>query len=561
MKKLLFLLLLPLTLIAQDFKVGMNYGANANVGEEIELKFELFPPSGQTMPATFLKFDVQWNNKLLEYVSHTFDPYNYLTGEQNNRSHWDGYKFNPNYDYFTYNLYQQFLWWESGASNAGTSSYLTDSDFSVNRYTIQASEDINLYDAVVTIKFKILDRQGTGYPDYTSAFQINWADLRDNRDGTIHQLTSTNHQIGGLDPGGVGAGDITVNLNVPHSNKADYTYDIFSSTQLEGVDYDNDGVIDDYWPKEGETPVYQGNFNSNGGSTVGTLTLDEEYWIHSYVNQNPEWLDDVVTVTDAYKIFQYSLDTDINGGGGIDWEYHIQNILGEVTEDQQVNFDDSYEVLAHINGVQTSANVTSVANGAFNLSSLMGVYGVIEESTSWRLFTPTDNNKTFTLGHGLRGDVDFSHSTEPTAAGSQNAQQSASSARMAIVANRNVETHDLDISSTLVDGKVVMNINLESEGLVGAQFTIKYDDTILSLDNVKFDTGNTMTNFATHREEQAKIYIGSLDQNGDVTIKPGVAYKLTFTPNEEIQNTSGLITFRLTEGIKADGTKVKFNIQ
>ena len=121
MKKLLFLLLLPLTLIAQDFKVGMNYGADAKVGEEIELKFELFPADGQTtMPATLLQFDVQWNNKLIQYVSHTFDPLNKLTSEQSSRSHWDGYKFNPNFDYFTYNLYQQYLWWQSGASSAGS---------------------------------------------------------------------------------------------------------------------------------------------------------------------------------------------------------------------------------------------------------------------------------------------------------------------------------------------------------------------------------------------------------------------------------------------------------
>jgi hypothetical protein len=561
MKKLLFLLLLPLTLIAQDFKVGMNFGADANVGEEIELKFELFPPNGQTeMPATFLLFDVQWNNKLLEYVSHTFDPLQKLTGEQNNRSHWDGYKFNPDSNYSESNLHRQFLWWESGASNAGSTSYSTNADFSVNRYTIQASEDINLYDAVLTIKFRVLDRQGTNYQDYSNVFQISWANLRDNRDGTVHQLTSTNHQIS-LNPGGVGAGDVTINLDVPHSNKQDYGYSIYAFSQLEGQDYDNDGVIDAYFPKPDETPVADGNFNSSGVATVAGLVLDEYSWIHTHVNQSPTWLDDVVTVTDVYKIFQYSLDTDINGGGGIDWEYKIQDILGEVTNDGQVNFDDSYELLAHINGVTTSANVTSVANGAFNLSALMDVYGLLN-GEDWHLFTPTDNNKSFTVGHGLRGDVDFSHTTVPTAAGSENAQQNAStSARMSIMQNRSVETHDLDIISRLENGKVIMEINLESEGLIGSQFTIKYDNTILTLDNVKFDTGNEMTNFATHREEQAKIYIGSLDQNGDVTIKPGLAYKLTFTPNESVQNTSGLVTFKLTEGVKADGTKVKFNIQ
>ena len=70
-----------------------------------------------------------------------------------------------------------------------------------------------------------------------------------------------------------------------------------------------------------------------------------------------------------------------------------------------------------------------------------------------------------------------------------------------------------------------------------------------------------MTNFANHKEQQAKINIGSLDQSADIAIKTGAAYKLVFTPNETLENTSGLITFKLTEGIKADGQKVKFIIQ
>jgi len=215
MKKLLFLLLLlPTIVLGQNFVVGMNYGADANVGEEIELKFELFPASGQsTMPATFLQFDVQWNNKLLEYVSHTLDPLNKLTNEQSARTHWDGYKFQYSMDYSSSQLYQQFLWWFSGAAAVGSNSYPTNSDYSVNRFTIQASEDINLYDAVLHMKFKVLDRQGTNYPNYDTVFKINWAQLKDNRDNTVHQLTSTNHTIT-LNPGGVGAGDVTLNLNI-----------------------------------------------------------------------------------------------------------------------------------------------------------------------------------------------------------------------------------------------------------------------------------------------------------------------------------------------------------
>lgn len=559
MKKLLFLLLtLPAIALAQDFKVGMNYGADADVGEEIELKFELFPPSGQsTMPGTFLRFDIQWNNKLIEYVSHTIDPLNKLSNEQSARSHWDGYKFNPDFEYFTYNLYRQFLWWFSGASAAGSNSYPTNPDYSVNRYTIQASEDINLYDAVLTMKFKILDRQGTDYQNYSGAFQINWAEFKDNRDNTVYELTSTNHQIG-LDPGGVGAGDVTLNLSIPTDYETDYEYAIYTASQLEEIDYDGDGVNDGLEPKSGETPFATGGFNGNGTTSLATLTLNEEVWVHTYVTGNPDWLDDVVTVTDVYKAFQFSLgSTDGPGGGAANWEHEVQAILGEVTNDGQVNFDDSYELLAHVNGVETSSNVTSKDNGAFNFSSLMDTYGDISEFMGARTFTATEENKSFTIGHGLRGDLDFSHSTVPTFNSSNAQSTSARNAQAySVIANRSVETEEIDLTSSLVDGQVIVDVNLDTAGLVGSQFKIVFDNNILTLDDIVYDTGSNMTNFGTVKGNV--VSFGSLDFNGDVSVDTGRPYRLIFTPNENITNTAGLVSFKIIEGVKADGTKVKF---
>ena len=559
MKKLLFLLLtLPMIALGQDFKVGMNSGADADVGEEIELKFELFPASGQsTMPATFLRFDVQWNNKLLEYVSHTLDPLNKLSNEQSARTHWDGYKFNQDLDYSSSKLYRQFLWWNGGADAVGSSSYPSNNDFSVDRFTIQASEDINLYDAVLHVKFKVLDRQGTNYQNYSGAFQINWAQLEDNRDGTVHQLTSTNNQIG-LDPGGVGAGDITLNLNIPTDYKADYNYNIYTASQVEEVDYDGDGVNDGLEPKDGEQPFAVGNFNGNGTTSLATLTLNEEVWVHTYVVGNPDWLDDVVTVTDVYKAFQFSLgSTDGPGGGSANWEHEVQAILGEVTNDNIVNFDDSYELLAHVNGVETSSNVTSKDNGAFNFSSLMDTYGDISEFMDARTFTATDNNKTFTIGHGLRGDLDFSHSTVPTFTSSDAQSTSARNAQAySIIANRSVETESIDLTSSLVDGQVIVDVNLDTAGLVGSQFKIVFDNNILTLDDIVYDTGSNMTNFGTVKGNV--VSFGSLDFNGDVSVDTGRPYRLIFTPNENITNTAGLVSFKIIEGVKADGTKVKF---
>ena len=122
-------------------------------------------------------------------------------------------------------------------------------------------------------------------------------------------------------------------------------------------------------------------------------------------------------------------------------------------------------------------------------------------------------------------------------------------------------TANLDISSELIEGEVHVSINLAEEGIVGNQFDIIYDSTVLTLKDVIFDSGNEMTNFSRHNEGLSKIFVGSLDQTGANTIKTGTPYKLVFTPNQTIQNTAGLVTFRFTEGVKADGTKVKYNIR
>lgn len=560
MKKLLSLLLMvvcTLTLSAQDFKVGMNFGADANVGDEIELKFEIFPAEGQSITATFLQFDVNWNNKLIQYVSHTIDPYSKLTNPQLNRDHWDGYKFNPDAVAQINNLTDQYNHWRFNGA------YTANQDFSVDRYTIQSTGDINLYDAVLIMKFKVLDRAATNYTDYSDIFSLSWARLEDNRTDpkTEYTVVSSNQTIS-LNPGGIGAGDVTLTLDVPHANKGDYGYSVYNFSQLEGMDWDSDGTIDSYTPKVDEVPVESGNFDSNGVATLSTLSLDELHWVHTHTTydgtSHPAWLDDVVTVTDVFKIFQFSLDSDINGGGG-SWQYKIQDILGEVTNDGKVDFDDSYELLAHINGVEVSSNVTSKDNGPFSLSALKDVYGTFG-SDDWHTFTPTESNKTFVVAHGLRGDVDFSHSTVPTAAGSewtsQNTVSKSPSRALSIINNNKVESSNLDISSRLEDGKVIVDVNVGTSGLAGTQFKINFDVNMLELEDVIYDTGNEMTNFGSIKDGVASF--GSLDYNGEKTVKVGTPYKLVFRPKQQITNTIGLVSFKISEGVKTDGTKVKF---
>ena len=247
--------------------------------------------------------------------------------------------------------------------------------------------------------------------------------------------------------------------------------------------------------------------------------------------------------------------------------------MGDVVgDDGKVDFQDSYEVMAYLQAVETgNTNRITKAGATFDKSGIEGTYGDNTESSMFLntfVLTDTDqSSKTINVAHGLVGDVNFTHSYEPTA--TEAAKSTQASARNMNVQFSSVygadplyrsEEANLDLVSQIKDdGTVEFTIELDVENLIGTQFNITYNTTVLTLDNVIFDTGNEMTNFSNIISD-GTIRVGSFDQNFSATVKTGTPYKLVFTPNEAIQNTSGLITFKVTEGVKDDGTQVKFII-
>ena len=118
---------------------------------------------------------------------------------------------------------------------------------------------------------------------------------------------------------------------------------------------------------------------------------------------------------------------------------------------------------------------------------------------------------------------------------------------------------DIDVATTLQDGKVIMDFSLTKEDLAGMQFNLKYDTSKLTFESAKFDTGNEMFNFATPKE--GKVIVGSLDRIGTARIKTGTPYRLIFTPKQTLQNTAGLVTFELTDAVNGNAKRVELNIQ
>ena len=122
-----------------------------------------------------------------------------------------------------------------------------------------------------------------------------------------------------------------------------------------------------------------------------------------------------------------------------------------------------------------------------------------------------------------------------------------------------VETAKLSVTSTLEGGKVVLTTNLTKEGLAGLEVIMNYDDSKLTLDDIIFDSGSTITNFSTHKN--GRLTFGSIDQLKTARIKVGTPYKLIFTPKTALTNTAGLFYFVLSDAVDGSGNKIDLIVE
>ena len=549
MKKFLTFLVSVLFTLSSFGQGSLNLehmsGTIQKVGDEFVMKIQYY--TGDQGDATLIQFDYEYNNKLLELTEFTWHS-DIPSGYSKTRNQWTGYKYNDRPDTDATDMDLQYQWWQT---EAGNQSYSTNQDFNVNRITIQGTSAWVNGANIIHIKFKVKDNFGTNYSDYSNVIALNWANVK-KADGSQLQVTRNgDYSLGNIQGGN--AGDVTLNLKT--ANTTGYT------------DYN-------YTIKYGDDVVKEGEFDAGGQAVVTGLENDKIYSVEVNLSELPEYLNEVVTVADLAKVFAEAIGAgDGPSGNSSTWDYHVQEVMGDVVgDDNKVDFQDSYEIMAYLQAVTTgNTNRITKAGATFDKSGIEGTYGDNSQSSMFlNTFTLTDtdqSSKTINVAHGLVGDVNFTHSYEPTA--TEAAKSTQASARNMNVQFSSVygadplyrsEEANLDLVSQIKDdGTVEFTIELDVENLIGTQFNITYNTTVLTLDNVIFDTGNEMTNFSNVISD-GTIRVGSFDQNFSATVKTGTPYKLVFTPNEAIQNTSGLITFKVTEGVKDDGTQVKFII-
>ena len=288
----------------------------------------------------------------------------------------------------------------------------------------------------------------------------------------------------------------------------------------------------------------------------------------SYTNQTDlnTLYNSVVTVSDVFIAFKELSNGGIFGNqSGLEFTSGIQYMNADVDGNGIFNEADTYKLLQHLTGVQ------SLAQNPL-LTFLMKLYSKSDydaiTKTNWNtqfnstrslfpfsLNTGTLNN-TYNVNVTWKGDVNLSHSAQQTTTGVAGNSIKTMSLSTNSISN---EVNAL-IMSENVGGKVIVTISLDplQQEVVGTQFQLNYDNTILEFQKVEFTTKGNPTNFGTDNGSYVKI--GSLITDGSTLLDKTTEYKITFVPKIGLNGILGLTSISTTDAVNKDGKSLKIKI-
>jgi hypothetical protein len=550
MKKLILFLgifMISLSSFAQlTITQSLTPATGLKVGDTITVRYNLTKGTVIKNPR-YLWFRYQFNNKALTYVSTAF---NQGTSAQTFYTGWSNYNFTPN----------------SGASDNALDlqygitpwAYTVNADWNVGQLTVQRA-DQSINGLIATQKY-ILKDQNT----YNNIFRIDLATGTD----------TTGANVGTINGGGwsslTGVVGNTSQFKVKVLFPQGYAI-TDHNVQLMKLKSDGSGDID--WT---QTPIAQLPLDASGEALFTTqVKVGDSVGVFVGAAFTKAWMNNIVTVSDAYKAFLGHSQTDISGTANFFTLPALEKKVGKVSlSGNTFGEADSYALFAHVMGQNMSSTAmipTSTSTSVRWYSGLLNqswLDGVVKNRVL--IDTPI---KEVHAGFAWGGDLNWSHSSDPAVIASRissglytnsvngevNTIKNMSMSTSMAYKTEAVETAKLGVSSTLENGKVVLTTTLTKAELAGLQVIMNYDDSKLSLDNVIFDAGSTITNFTTH--EGSRLTFGSIDQTKAARIKIGTPYKLIFTPKTTLTNTAGLFYFVLSDAVDAKGNKVDLIVE
>ena len=505
------------------------------VGDVITIKYNI---NSGTQTPRYLWLRYQYNNKILTPVANS-TIYSQGNSVQTFSTEWVNFKFTPSNTKPATSLYEQY--------QTTPWNYTANADWNVGQLTIQRT-DAKIDGDFVSQKFTIKDNIA-----YNDIHQLSIGYAINASSQNISSVTTTGTPIS---LGTVTGGSSSFKVKVAFPTG--YTNIIHHTAQIMRLKNDNSGDID--WSQQ---PIAQLPLDATGEATFTTqVKIGDEVGVFiSPASQKP-FMNDIVTVSDAYRAFLGHSQTDIAGTANFFTYPTLERNVGNITiGDNVFNESDSYYMFAHLMGINVSTNALIPTSTA---TTIRWNSGLLEQT--WLNGTPknkvsvTSNNQTVNMVYAWGGDLNWSHSTDPAVVAQTLAGNRTSTPKyLGSYSSRELEDVNLGVSSKLEGGKVILTTTLTKQELAGLQIIMKYDNTKLKLDNIIFDTGNTITNF--YNDFESRLSFGSIDQLKTARIKTGTPYKLVFTPLVNLTSTTGLFMFELADAVDKSGNKVNLIIQ
>jgi hypothetical protein len=281
----------------------------------------------------------------------------------------------------------------------------------------------------------------------------------------------------------------------------------------------------------------------------------------SYTNQTElnTLYNSIVSVSDVFLAFKELSNGGIFGNqSGLEFTSGIQFMNADVDGNGVFNESDTYKLLQHLIGAESLTQFST-------LTYLMKLYSKSEydaiTKSNWNTqFNSTRSLFPFSLNTGTLnntynvevtwvGDVNLSHS----------AQQTQSS-----VASMSVRTMSLPISNEinasiiteLVSDSVSVYITIDplQQQLVGTQFQLNYDNSLLKFSSVSYKTKGSPTNYGTDKADY--INFGSLI-TGEGVLDNTTEYKISFKPQTKLDNILGLVSVKFMDAVNKSGRTLK----
>lgn len=581
MKKLLFLLLFPFLATAQSITISVDYAGlivepvqgettpveNLEIGDEFYIDVTIANSDNSQYKVTYADIWFTFKNDAFEYLG-VINP---LDGTTN----WYTYQWASVYNFINSttatvdDLYGQYYTdhrWE----------YVGEQSLHAPMQIRSQTAGVELTGTVARLKFKY--KQVANGFDFSESVFLRKAAVRDNV--TNHTFTD------------IKAFPNQTFDNVPPSTTVTAQFKVLFPETLDATLFD--GGLYTPIPNEPNSWMQPTGAIYENLSSTGTLNITQGFnrtddfsvivnWDGYVVDQTngdytipfKDLYDEIVTVSDVVLAFKELANRGINmDETGNEFGYGVQYMNADVNEDGVFDDQDTYYMLAHVLDPENSGLFAQLG-----VDPAMVYASKFYPKAQWDTITPAnysqisngttlmnyidnkDNTKlqfAFESAITWKGDVNLSHSTTPPEA---KTSTTARAQAVRFAANPDLVTISSGLVTELKDGKVYATVTLDpgSQGVVGTQYKLAFDNSKLTFDSINFETVNTSTNFASNKTDYIKF--GSLIQSGDEVLVASTKYTLIFTPKETLSNTLGLIVISNTDAVNKEGLQLNLEIK